>query len=54
MKLEQRINNQAPINELVKGEIVLGTIPGYAPWPARVKEIVNETVFIEFFATGEM
>ena len=54
MKLEERIRCQAPINQYVKGEIILGTIPGYAPWPARIKEIIGETVLIEFFGTGEM
>lgn len=54
MKLEERIRCKAPMNEFVKGEIVLGAIPGFAPWPARIKEIIGETVLIEFFGTGEM
>lgn len=54
MKLEERIRVRAPINEFVKGEIVLGKIPGFAPWPARIKDIIGDTVFIEFFGTGEM
>lgn len=54
MKLKERIRCNAPINEYVKGEIVLGTIPGYAPWPARIREIAGETNIIEFFGTGEM
>lgn len=54
LKLEERISRLSPKNEFVIGEIVLGTIPGYAPWPARIKNIIEDTVFIEFFGTGEM
>lgn len=54
LKLEERIRIQAPTNDFITGEIILGTIPGYAPWPARIKNIINETVFIEFFGSGEM
>lgn len=54
MKLEERIRDQAPINQFAKGEIILGTIPGYAPWPAQIKNIIHDTVYIEFFGTGEM
>lgn len=34
-------------------EIVLATVPGYAPWPGRVIEINGQTVQVEFFGTGE-
>lgn len=52
--LKEKIFNEAPGNEFMKDEIVLGTIPGYCPWPARIVNIVGETIFIEFFGTGEM
>lgn len=46
-KLEERIRNEAPLNQYIEGEIILGTIPGYAPWPARIQKIINETIYIE-------
>lgn len=54
LKLEERISRLSPKNEFVIGEIVLGTIPGYAPWPASIKNIIEDTLYIEFFGTGEM
>lgn len=53
-QLEEKIRIEAPENEFITGEIVLGTIPGYAPWPARIHKILNETIFIYFFGTGQM
>lgn len=53
-QLEKNIYQKAPINEYLEGEIVLGTIPGYAPWPARIIKIVNETMYIQFFGTGQV
>lgn len=52
--LEEKIRNQSPVNEFVEGEIVLGTIPGYSPWPARIISITHETILIEFSGTGEV
>lgn len=53
-KLEERIKNDAPVNQYIEGEIILGTIPGFAPWPARIQKIIDETIYIEFFGTGEV
>lgn len=53
-QLEEKILHKAPINEFLEGEIVLATIPGYAPWPARIHQILNETIFVQFFGTGQM
>lgn len=53
-KLEERIRNKAPLNQYIEGEIILGTIPGYAPWPARIQKIINETIYIEIFGTSQV
>lgn len=53
-KLEEIIKNDAPINQFAEGEVVLGTIPGYAPWPARIHTIIADTIYIEFFGTGQV
>lgn len=53
-KLEEKIRDEAPVKQFNEGEIVLGTIPGYAPWPARVLKIIEETIYIEFFGTGQL
>lgn len=54
MHLAEKIQNEAPINYYLKDEIVLATIPGYAPWPARILDIIGETIIVEFFGTGQM
>lgn len=54
LSLKEKIHNESPMNEFMVDEIVLCTIPGYAPWPARIKEIINQTIFVEFFGTGQM
>lgn len=54
LKLEERIILQEPINHFLENEVVLATIPGYAPWPARIVGISAETIFVEFFGTGQM
>lgn len=52
--LKERILKEAPEKEYIVNEIVLGTVPGYPPWPARIIEIVGQTIKVEFFGTGEM
>lgn len=54
LKLEELIQNESPNNQYIVNEIVLVTIPGYSPWPARILNIVNETISVEFFGTGQM
>lgn len=53
-EIKEKIFNEAPSNEYVQDEIILGTVPGYCPWPARILDIVGDTIVIEFFGTGEM
>lgn len=50
----ENIRLGAPDNEFVANEIVLAAVSGYAPWPARIIEIIGETIRVEFFGTGEM
>lgn len=54
LSLEEKIHNDSPINEFMVNEVVLCTIPGYAPWPARIRDINSQTIFVEFFGTGQM
>lgn len=54
LRIEDRIESEAPKNVFIENEIVLATIPGYAPWPARILSINSETIFVEFFGTGQM
>lgn len=42
-QLEENILQKSPTNVYVVGEIVLGTIPG-----------IQETIYIQFFGTGEV
>lgn len=53
LTLKEKINREAPINEYVINELVMATIPGYAPWPARIIDISGEIILVEFFGTGE-
>lgn len=53
-KLKVTMQHEAPINEFIINEVILATIPGYAPWPARISKIIGETIFVEFFGTGQM
>lgn len=53
-KLEEKIHNEAPLKQYIEGEIILGAIPGFAPWPARIQKIIGETIYIEFFGSGEV
>lgn len=54
LRLEERIESKAPKNQFLENEIVLATVPGYSPWPARISYISDETIFVEFFGTGQM
>lgn len=54
MTLKEKIRSEAPANEFVNNEIVLATIPGFCPWPARIIQIDGETIMVEFFGTGQM
>lgn len=52
--LKEKIFEEAPDKEYVINEIVLGTVPGYPAWPARILEISGQTIKVQFFGTGEM
>lgn len=54
LTLEEKIRNQAPENNFLCNEIVLATIPAFCPWPARIIQIINEMIMVEFFGTGPM
>lgn len=54
MHLKEKMSNEAPQNSFLINEIVLATIPGYAPWPARIVNIIGETIYVEFFGTGQV
>lgn len=54
MLLKEKMANEAPQKSYLLHEIVLVTIPGFVAWPARIKKIMGETIFIEFFGTGQM
>lgn len=53
MQLQERIQNESP-EEFIENEIVLATIPGFCPWPARIMNITGQTISIQFFGTGQM
>lgn len=53
LSLKEKLDN-APAIEFVPNEVVLATIPGYCPWPARIFSITNNKIFVEFFGTGQM
>lgn len=52
--LQERMLSDAPEKEFLSNEIVLASIPGYAPWPARILQISGQTITIAFFGTGQM
>lgn len=52
--LTEKILRESPGKEFILNEIVLATVPGFVPWPARIVEINGETLRVEFFGTGEM
>lgn len=54
MHLEERIINESPDKEFIVDELVLATVPGYCPWPARILSITSQTIIVEFFGTGQM
>lgn len=54
LRLEEKIENESPSKDYILNEIVLCAIPGYPPWPARIIDILNQTIFVEFFGTGQM
>lgn len=54
MLLQERLRNDTPNKEFITNEIILATIPGFAPWPARILNISGQTISIQFFGTGQM
>lgn len=54
LSLEEKLDNEAPIKQFLPNEVVLATVPGYCPWPARILTITDHTILIEFFGTGQM
>lgn len=54
LKLQERMNLEAPDKEFIINEVVLAVVPGYSAWPARILEISGVTIKVEFFGTGEM
>lgn len=52
--LLDKMVREAPDKEFVLNEIVLATVPGYAPWPACIVAIEGETLKVQFFGTGEV
>lgn len=53
LQLQERLLHDVPTKEYLPNEIILATIPGYAPWPARILEMIGQTILVEFFGTGE-
>lgn len=54
MQLFDRIRNETPMRDYLVNEIVLATVPGYVPWPARLLSIDAQTITVQFFGTGQM
>lgn len=54
LRLREKIETESPVNEFVPNEVVLATIPGFAPWPARILNMSDQTILVEFFGTGQM
>lgn len=54
MLLKEKIEKEAPSNSYLNEEIVLTTIPGFSPWPSRIVNIIGETIYVEFFGTGQV
>lgn len=54
MQLSEQMLRDSPAKEYVIDEVILATIPGYSPWPARILSITGRTISIEFFGTGQM
>lgn len=53
LQLQERLLNDVPSKEYLPNEIILATIPGYVAWPARILEMMGQTVLVEFFGTGQ-
>lgn len=53
MQLQEQLDD-TPDKEFLVDEIVLTTIPGYAPWPSRILSMTGQTIMVEFFGTGEV
>lgn len=53
LQLKEQIDNDSPCRKYLVYEIVLATIPGFVPWPARVLKIMDQTIMVEFFGTGQ-
>lgn len=54
MTLKEIIEYESPLNEYMVNEIVLATIPGFCGWPARIVDIIGETIMVQFLGTGHM
>lgn len=54
LSLKEKIENEAPCNAYMVNEVILATVPGFCPWPARIMSISGETLFVEFFGTGQV
>lgn len=54
MQLQEYIDNDSPNRQYIVNEIIIATIPGFAPWPARILKINGQTITVEFFGTGHM
>lgn len=53
LQLQEQIDNDSPSRQCLVNEIVLTTITGFAPWPSRILKIIDQTILIEFFGTGQ-
>lgn len=54
IQLRERMMNEVPVKEFLIDEVILATVPGFVPWPARILNITGQTIMIEFFGTGHM
>lgn len=54
LSLSEKINRDTPNKQFIIGEVILATVSGYCPWPGKILDIIGETVYVQFFGTGEM
>lgn len=54
LQLEEQMLKELPTREYLLNEVILATIPGYSPWPARILEINGQTIVVEFFGARQM
>lgn len=54
MQIQEHIDNNTPNKQYLADEIILATVPGYAPWPARILTMIGQTISVQFFGTGQM